>query len=83
MHPVSAYPISLLPFDYYFRQGGQPFFAEGGRAEICVEIDLRQHHPIIFIGSVGIGMITIPTEEEILSIMDEIRRNPNSFRFIA
>lgn len=29
------------------------------------------------------GMIDIPTEEEILAMMVEIRENPQEFRFVA
>ena len=31
----------------------------------------------------AVGMITIPTEEEILAMMDEIRNNPNAFKLVA
>ena len=31
----------------------------------------------------AVGMVDIPTEQELLSIMDEVQRNPQEFRFIA
>ena len=31
----------------------------------------------------AVGMIDIPTEQEILAMMEEIRVNPQDFRFIA
>ncbi len=32
---------------------------------------------------VAVGMIDIPTENEILATMEEIRENPQNFRFVA
>lgn len=31
----------------------------------------------------AVGMIDIPTEKEILAMMEEIRENPQSFKFVA
>lgn len=31
----------------------------------------------------AVGMIDIPTENEILAMMEEIRENPQNFRFVA
>lgn len=31
----------------------------------------------------AVGMIDIPTEQEILAMMEEIRENPQDFRFVA
>lgn len=31
----------------------------------------------------AVGMIDIPTEQEILAMMEEIRANPQEFRFVA
>ncbi len=31
----------------------------------------------------AVGMIDIPTEQEILRMMDEIRGNPQNFRFVS
>ena len=31
----------------------------------------------------AVGMIDIPTEQEILAIMEEMQKNPQQFRFIA
>ena len=31
----------------------------------------------------AVGMIDIPTEQEILAMMEEIRANPQDFRFVA
>ena len=31
----------------------------------------------------AVGMIDIPTEQEILAMMEEIRTNPQEFRFVA
>ncbi|MGN0550794.1 MAG: DUF4368 domain-containing protein [Acutalibacteraceae bacterium] len=31
----------------------------------------------------AVGMIDIPTEQEILAMMEEIRTNPQDFRFVA
>ena len=31
----------------------------------------------------AVGMIDIPTEQEILAMMEEIRENPQHFRFVA
>ena len=31
----------------------------------------------------AVGMIDIPTEQEILTMMEEMQKNPQQFRFIA
>lgn len=31
----------------------------------------------------AVGMIDIPTEKEILAMMEEIRNNPQDFKFVA
>ena len=31
----------------------------------------------------AVGMVDIPTEQELLAILDEVKRNPQEFRFIA
>ncbi|HCI23599.1 MAG TPA: hypothetical protein DFK11_03655 [Lachnospiraceae bacterium] len=31
----------------------------------------------------AVGMIDIPTEQEILAMMEEMQKNPQQFRFIA
>ncbi len=31
----------------------------------------------------AVGMVDIPTEQELLAILDEVQRNPQEFRFIA
>lgn len=31
----------------------------------------------------AVGMVDIPTEQELLAILDEVRQNPQEFRFIA
>jgi hypothetical protein len=49
-------------------------------SKIVFDVNLYVKVDIYF---TAVGIITIPTEEEILSIMDEIQRNPNGFRLIA
>ncbi len=54
------------------------------RIEVHNKEKLNGHsHVKVDIYFTAVGIITIPTEEEILSIMDEIQRNPNGFRLIA
>lgn len=31
----------------------------------------------------AVGMVDIPTEQELLAILDEVQQNPQEFRFIA
>lgn len=40
----------------------------------CVKVDIY---------FAAVGMIDIPTENEILATMEEIRENPQNFRFVA
>jgi hypothetical protein len=39
--------------------------------------------PKVDIYFTAVGMIDIPTEQEILAMMEEIRANPQEFRFVA
>lgn len=40
----------------------------------CVKVDVY---------FTAVGMIDIPTEQEILAMMEEMQKNPQQFRFIA
>ena len=46
------------------------------------EVD-GQSHVKVDIYFTAVGMIDIPTEKEILTTMEEIRNNPQDFKFVA
>ena len=63
---------SVLLRRVYIRR--QLFRPDGKRGRGYVKVD------IYFTAA---GMIDIPTEQEILAMMKEIRENPQDFRFVA
>ena len=49
-------------------------FEQNASGHCCVKVDIY---------FAAVGMIDIPTENEILATMEEIRENPQNFRFVA
>lgn len=45
--------------------------------------EIKELTPTLINSLTAVGMIDIPTEQEILAMMKEIRANPQEFRFVA
>ena len=52
---------------YYYRYDWKPFYVVTEATDY----------------DTAVGMIDIPTEKEIHAMMEEIRKNPQSFKFVA
>lgn len=58
-------------------------YVDDGRIAFTPAVELSYLYVKVDVYFTAAGMIDIPTEEEILAMMAEIRENPQEFRFVA